>query len=193
MNVCIFGASSDHLDPGYYQAAERFGRLAASDGHTVIFGGGAGGMMGACARGVQAAGGHLIGIAPRMFDEPGFLLENCDQMIFTDTLAERKEKMFAMSDAFVSLPGGIGTMDEFFEAITLRQLGLLRGSLVLMNTFGYYSPLVSYLESMAEQGFMSRSCLSLIHLCDTPEDALAAISMTDELNGSIRRLEDYVR
>ena len=179
MKICLFGASSSRLDPVYYHEGKE--------------GGGADGLMGACARGAKAAGGKVIGIAPRMFNEPGILLPECDELILTDTMAARKEKMFAESEAFLALPGGIGTMDEFFEAITLRQLGLLRGQIVLLNTLDFYTPLVSYLGQMAEQGFMSRTCLELVRLCDTPESALEALEIPDELDGSIRRLEDYTR
>ena len=169
------------------------GRLIAEAGHTVVFGGGADGLMGACARGAKAAGGKIVGIAPRMFNEPGILLPECDELILTDTMAARKEIMFSESEAFLALPGGIGTMDEFFEAITLRQLGLLQGSIVLLNTRGFYTPLFAYLEQMAELGFMSQNCLKLVHLCDTPEAALEALQTPDDLTGSIRRLEDYTR
>ena len=193
MKICIFGASSSRLDPVYYHEAEAMGRLLAEAGHTVVFGGGADGLMGACARGAKAAGGKIVGIAPRMFNEPGILLPECDELILTDSMAARKETMFSESEAFLALPGGIGTMDEFFEAITLRQLGLLRGQLVLLNTKGFYTPLVAYLEQMAEQGFMSRNCLALLSLCDTPEAAMEALLTPVELEGSIRRLEDYTR
>ena len=191
MKICIFGASSSRLDLVYYHEAEAMGRLLAEAGHTVVFGGGADGLMGACARGAKAAGGKIVGIAPRMFNEPGILLPECDELILTDSMAARKETMFSESEAFLALPGGIGTMDEFFEATTLRQLGLLRGAIVLLNTKGFYTPLVAYLEQMAEQGFMSRNCLALLSLCDTPEAAMDALLTPDELEGSIRRLEDY--
>ncbi len=193
MNICIFGASSDRLDPAYYDEAEKLGRLIAEAGHGMIFGGGAGGLMGACARGVMDAGGHLTGIAPVIFNEPGFLLPGCTELILTQTMAERKEKMLAMSDAFLALPGGIGTMDEFFETVTLRQLGLLRGPVVLLNTKGFYNTLMRFLQEMAEQGFMSRNCLEIIRLRETPETALAAALEADGTVGSIRRLEDYTR
>ena len=193
MKICLFGASSSRLDPVYFQESERMGCLIAEAGHTVVFGGGADGLMGACARGAKAAGGKIVGIAPRMFNEPGILLPECDELILTDTMAARKEIMFSESEAFLALPGGIGTMDEFFEAITLRQLGLLQGTIVLLNTRGFYTPLVAYLEQMAEQGFMSRNCLKLVHLCDAPEAALEALQTPDDLTGSIRRLEDYTR
>ena len=193
MKICLFGASSSRLDPVYFQESERMGCLIAEAGHTVVFGGGADGLMGACARGAKMAGGKIVGIAPRMFNEPGILLPECDELILTDTMAARKEIMFSESGAFLALPGGIGTMDEFFEAITLRQLGLLQGTIVLLNTLGFYTPLVAYLGQMAEQGFMSRNCLKLVHLCDTPEAALEVLLTPDDLVGSIRRLEDYTR
>ena len=193
MKICLFGASSSRLDPVYFQEAERMGRLIAEAGHTVVFGGGADGLMGACARGAKAVGGRIVGIAPRMFNEPGILLPECDELILTDSMSARKEKMFSESEAFLALPGGIGTMDEFFEAITLRQLGLLRGPIVLLNTRGFYTPLFAYLEQMAELGFMSQNCMKLVHLCDTPEAALEALQAPDDLVGSIRRLEDAPR
>ena len=112
MKICIFGASSSRLDPVYYHEAEAMGRLLAEAGHTVVFGGGADGLMGACARGAKAAGGKIVGIAPRMFNEPGILLPECDELILTDSMAARKETMFSESEAFLALPGGIGTMDE---------------------------------------------------------------------------------
>ncbi len=191
MDICVFGASSNHLDQVFFTEAEQFGRLAAQAGHRIVFGGGADGLMGACARGALSAGGTVLGIAPRMFDEPGFLLRDCSQLIFTESMAERKEKMLGMSDAFVALPGGIGTMDEFFEAITLKQLGVLKGSLVLLNTGGFYDTFLTFLREMADKGFMSKACLSLLRVCVTPEDALSASLEPDRLAGSIRRLEDY--
>ena len=191
MTICIFGASSNRLDGVYFEAAEQLGKLIAEQGHSIVFGGGADGLMGACAKGVKRAGGRMTGIAPRLFDEPGFLLPDCDELLMTDTMAERKEQMLRLSDAFIALPGGIGTMDEFFETITLKQLGLARGGLVLLNTAGYYEPLLAFLRQMAELGFMSRGCLELLHLCDTPEEALQAALQPEAAKGSIQRLEDY--
>ena len=101
MNICIFGASSSRLAPIFYQESEETGRLIAEAGHCVIFGGGADGLMGACARGAKAAGGRVIGIAPKLFNEPGILLPGCDELILTDTMSARKEQMFARSDSFL--------------------------------------------------------------------------------------------
>ena len=191
MKVCIFGASSNRLRQEYFDAARQLGRCLAQHGDTVVFGGGADGLMGACAAGAKECGGRLTGIAPKLFDEPGFLLRDCDELILTETMAERKEQMLRLSDAFVALPGGIGTMDEFFETVTLKQLGLLNGPLILLNTAGFYGTLLRMLEQMAEEGFLSRACLELLQVCETPEQVLEALQLPAETRGSIRRLEDY--
>ena len=123
MRICIFGASGRELDERYYTEAEALGELIGRNGDSIVFGGGAEGLMGACARGVHSAGGGIIGIAPRFFDEPGILYDKCSRMIFTETMRERKQAMQDNSDACIVLPGGIGTLEEFFELLTLKQLG----------------------------------------------------------------------
>ena len=123
MKICVFGASSRELAQGYYDAAYELGAQLARRGHELVFGGGTSGLMGAAARGVVSEGGRLTGVAPRFFDEPGILFEGCTDFVFTETMSERKKAMEDMSDAFVTLPGGIGTFEEFFEALTLKQLG----------------------------------------------------------------------
>ena len=189
MNICIYGASSNQPEETYFQAAEQLGWRIAEAGHTLVFGGGRDGLMAACARGTLAAGGRVIGIAPQMFLEPGFLLESCTEMLLTENMAARKEKMLAVSDAFITLPGGIGTMDEFFETVTLKQLGLVDGPLVLLNTADFYAPLIETLRRMAAGGFMSENCLGLVRVCDTPEEALDAALRPETLLGSLDRLE----
>ncbi len=191
MKICIFGASSDHLEKTYIDASYDLGKRIAEAGHTLLFGAGSSGLMGACAEGALRYNGQVIGIAPKLFDEPGFLLRECTEIIFTESLSQRKEKMMKSCDAIIALPGGIGTMDEFFEAITLKQLGLLSAPLVLLNTNRFYDPLYHFLTRMAFLGFMSESCLKLLHLCETPEEALTAAISPDILKGSIRRLQDY--
>ena len=189
MNICIYGASSNQPGEVYFQDAETLGRLIAEAGHTLVFGGGRDGLMGACARGALHAGGRVVGIAPEMFLDPGFLLDSCSEMILTASMAERKERMLALSDAFICLAGGIGTMDEFFETVTLKQLGLVSGPLVLLNTEEFYTPLLELLRRMAEGGFMSANCLGLVRLCRTPEESLAAALRPETLQGSLDRLE----
>lgn len=191
MKICIYGASSRTLDEIYYMEAEKLGRLMAQRGHSLVFGGGAEGLMGAVARGVHACGGEITGIAPRFFDEPGILYEHCTEMIFTETMNERKRLMEEKSDAVIVLPGGIGTFEEFFEILTLKQLGRSSSAIVLMNTKDYFAPLQKLLEHTAGARFMSENCLKIYSVKDSPEEALSAVENYVPQTGNLKRLEDY--
>lgn len=191
MNICVFGASSAALDEIYYREAEDLGRELALRGHTLVFGGGKEGLMGAAARGASSAGGAVIGIAPRFFNEPGVLYEHCTELILTDTMRERKQLMEDNSQACIALPGGIGTYEEFFEMLTLKQLGRSSRAIVLLDTAGCYAPLQALLESTAERRFMSRSCLELYKTVSSPAEALDYIESYVPRSGSINRLTDY--
>ena len=191
MNICIFGASSDMIDPAYFLAAEELGALIARGGHRLVYGGGKEGLMGACAHGVRREGGRILGIAPRFFDEPGVLLkEDCD-FLFTETMSERKRLMEDEADAFIALPGGIGTYEEFFETLTLKQLGQHKKPMVLLNTLGYFDPFLSLLRLTAEKRFMSTDVLSLFAVCDEPANALAAVLIPDPAASAPRDLSHY--
>jgi len=191
MNICVFGASSEAIAPAYFEAAEVLGGLLAKGGHRLVYGGGKEGLMGAVARGALREGGKLLGIAPRFFDEPGVLLkEDCD-FLFTETMAERKKLMEDTADAFIALPGGIGTFEEFIEALTLKQLGQHSKPMVLLNTLGYFDPLLSLLELTADKGFMGRDILSLYTVCADPAEALAAACALPDAEARPRTLADY--
>ena len=191
MNICIFGASGRELEASYYAAAELLGSLIAQQGHTLVFGGGREGLMGAAARGAHKYGGDIIGIVPKFFDEPGIIYEHCTELVFTETMRERKRLMEERSEACIVLPGGIGTFEEFFEMLTLKQLGRSDRAIVVLNTNDYYAPMQQMLENTARQRFMSRGCLELYELADTPDKALECIARYVPRKGSIRRLEDY--
>ena len=193
MNISVFGASSGKIDPRYFSAAEELGRTIAEQGHCLIFGGGKSGLMGACASGACKAGGELFGIAPRFFDEPGILMKDECRFVFTDTMAERKSLMIEKADAFIALPGGIGTFEEFFETLTLKQLGQHSKPIALLNTLGYFDSFVSVLESSVEKGFMSANCLAIFSVCPDPVSALHYVCTAEHITGSMRRLEDYTR
>ena len=122
MNICIYGASSAKLAPVYYEKTEELGRMMGLRGHGLVFGGGATGLMGAAARGVDAHHGYILGIAPSFFDQPGVLYEHCSEFIFTETMRERKKLLEERSEATIVAPGGIGTYEEFFEILTLKSL-----------------------------------------------------------------------
>ncbi len=155
MKICVFGASSRDLGQGYFDEAFDLGAELARRGHTIVFGGGASGLMGATARGAKSQGGHLIGIAPKFFDEPGILDKDCDEMIFTETMSERKKAMEDMSEAFITLPGGIGTFEEFFEALTLKQLGRHAKAMAVLNTLGYYDALEAMVQRAVDERFLT--------------------------------------
>lgn len=191
MNICIYGASSNKLAQEYFDAAESLGALMAQGGHTLVFGGGQGGLMGAVARGAHAHGGDIIGVAPRFFDEPGILFEECTEFIYTETMRERKAIMEEKSDAFIVLPGGIGTYEEFFEMLTLKQLGRHSKPMAMLNTRSYYDPMAAMLQNTVDEGFMSANCMELFGVCSTPEEVLDYILKAETITGSIRRLEDY--
>ena len=193
MRVCVYGASSSRLEKIYYDECEKLGSLLAQSGHGIVFGGGREGLMGAIARGAHSEGGEIIGIAPKFFDEPGILYEHCTELLFTETMRDRKRLMEERSDACIVLPGGIGTFEEFFEILTLKQLGQSDRAIVMLNTADYYAPLQALLESTAERKFMSGDCLKLYAVADTPEKALDYIDSYTPRTGSIRRLSDYSR
>ena len=173
MKVCVFGASSRDLAQIYYDEAYAMGAALARRGHTIVFGGGTSGLMGAAARGAKSEGGRLIGVAPRFFDEPGILYEGCDEMIFTETMSERKKAMEDMSDAFVTLPGGIGTFEEFFEALTLKQLGRHAKAMAVLNTNGYYDAMEAMLQRAVDEEFFTPDGKALYAMF-TDVDRLAA-------------------
>ena len=191
MNICVFGASSSRIDSAYGEAAFRLGALMGQAGHRLVFGGGSEGLMGACARGVLSVGGQVLGIAPRFFDEPGILLKESCELIFTETMAERKQRMEQEADAFIALPGGIGTYEEFFEVLTLKQLGQHAKPMALLNTLGYYKEFEALLQATSAKGFMRTEVTGLYALCDTPEKALTHVTRPAEKPSGPRSLSAY--
>ncbi len=173
MNVAIYGASSDDIPKKYIESGERLGECLAERGCRVTFGGGASGLMGAVARGYRRAGGEdLVGIVPAYFNGDGILYDDCTQMIYTETMRERKHRMEERADAFLITPGGIGTMDEFFETLTLRSLDMLDRPIAVLNTDGYYDGLEKVLQTMEDEKFMTEEIRQLAPLFDTPEEAV---------------------
>lgn len=172
MDICVYGASSALLEKIYYEKTEELGRMIGKRGHGLVFGGGATGMMGAVARGVDAENGDILGIAPSFFDKPGVLYENCSEFIFTETMRERKQLLEDRSDATIVAPGGIGTYEEFFEILTLKSLGQIDRPIVLFNINGYYDRMKDFLEHTAAEKFMDEENLSLYRFMENPEEIL---------------------
>ena len=173
MNICLYGASSNTIDEKYIKQTEEFGEVLASRGHSLVYGAGAGGLMGAAARGVYKKGGKIIGVAPSFFNVDGVLFEHCTEMIYTETMRERKEIMENRADAFVMVPGGIGTFDEFFEILTLKQLGRHNKPIAIFNQNGYYNSITALLENAIKEGFMTEKNRKLLGVFETGEELLS--------------------
>ena len=161
MNLCLYGASSDQIAPAYLQAVEALGAKLAARGHGMVFGGGAQGLMGAAARGVSSQRGYILGVAPSFFNVDGVLYPHCSEFIYTETMRQRKQIMEDRADGFIMVPGGIGTYEEFFEMLTLKQLGRHSKPIAILNLNGYYDLLEQLLEQTIRQGFMKPACRSL--------------------------------
>ncbi len=166
MNICIYGASSNEIDKIYIDKVEALGALLAKKGHTLIFGGGGNGVMGASARGVHSENGKIIGVVPSFLNVDGMLFDKCDELIYTETMRDRKQKMEDLSDAFIMAPGGIGTYEEFFEILTLKQLGRHNKAIVIYNINSYFDEFLRMLEKTAETRFMKKTCLDIFMVTD---------------------------
>ncbi len=161
MNICIFGSSSEQIDKEYLNTAESLGNSIAQKGYGVIFGAGKYGVMGAAARGVSSAGGRLIGVSPKFFIEMEVIYEKCSEIIYTETMRERKAIMEDKSDAFVVCAGGMGTFEEFFEVLTLKQLHRHTKPIIIYNVNGYYNSLIAMMKNAVKENFMSEECNKL--------------------------------
>ena len=161
MKICVYGASSAVIDEAFIADGEKLGREMAKRGIGLVFGAGANGLMGAAARGVKSGGGEIIGVVPRFFNVDGIIFDGCSELIRTDTMRERKQIMEDRADAFVMTPGGIGTYEEFFEILTLKQLGRHNKPLAVLNTNGFYDDVFRFLENAVDKKFMKAECLKL--------------------------------
>ena len=170
MNICIYGASSTEIDDIFIKETERLASVLAARGHNLVFGAGANGLMGAAARGFHAKGAKIYGVVPEFFNADGILFENCTELIRTKTMRERKQKMDDLSDAFIACPGGIGTYEELFEILTLKQLCQTRRPLVVYDINGYFKPFRTLLDHSVEQKFMPKATIRLLEFITDPEE-----------------------
>ena len=192
MNICVYGASSRKLDRRYLDAGEALGALLAEKGDTVIFGGGAHGMMGAVSRGAHEAGGKVISVAPSFFNVDGVLYEHCDEYIYTETMRERKQTMEDLADAFIVTPGGIGTFEEFFEILTLRQLQRHKKPIAILNTDGYYDAMMQFLQNAIDNSFMSKNNLDLFFISDSINEVVRFIEHPTTVEDDIEKLRNIL-
>jgi uncharacterized protein (TIGR00730 family) len=154
MTVCVFASSSSLIDKEYLSAASSLGLLLAQAKMDVVFGGGGKGLMGRLADAVLENGGRITGVIPSFMKEEGWDHSAVNEMIITADMGERKKRMFAMADSVVALPGGIGTLEELAEAMTLKQLGLYRGPIIILNTLDFYKSFIDFLEHMVSGHFL---------------------------------------
>ncbi|MGO9310137.1 MAG: TIGR00730 family Rossman fold protein [Spirochaetia bacterium] len=175
MNICVFCSSSDAVDGQYRSAAAELGALIGRGGHTMVYGGGRVGLMGAAAQAAKEHGARVIGIIPQFMNRPGVPNLDCDELHYTGDMQERKAKMMKMSDAFVALPGGFGTLEEMSEVITQKQFGFLKGPLVAVNTRGFYDHLAAFFEEFYEQKFAKPAFRATCPFVGTPAEAISYI------------------
>lgn len=172
MEICLFGSARDTVPEVYITQTEELGRAMARRGHTLIFGGGTSGMMGAAARGMHALGGRIVTVAPDFFQKPGILVPYADEQIITPDMASRKAVMVQRAQAFIAAPGGVGTLDELFEAVTLISLDQHSAPAVLYNVAGFYDGLLSFLRKAQREDFFQPGVLEGLGVFSQPEELL---------------------
>jgi uncharacterized protein (TIGR00730 family) len=167
--ICVYCASSRRCDPVYHAAARRVGEVLAEHGYAIVYGGSANGSMGALADGALARGGTVRGILPRFMMDLEWGHPQLTELRIVEDLRIRKHLMLSESHGLVALPGGCGTLEELFEALTLKRLGLYVYPIVLLNTRNYFAPLIALLEHAVEEQFMAKQHLDMWQVVDEPE------------------------
>ena len=178
-HICVFCGSSLPPEPRYRTAAERLGTLIGAAGHALVYGGGRVGLMGILADAALAAGAHVTGIIPVRLHDREVGHSGLSEMIVVDDMQERKRRMFELADAVVVLPGGLGTLDEAFEAITLRQLGIWVKPIVLVDIGGFWAPLLALIDRVIAEGFARPEARGTYRVVDRIEDVLPACVAAD--------------
>jgi uncharacterized protein (TIGR00730 family) len=187
MRVCIYASSSDHAASDYTDDARRVGELLAQAGCEIVYGGGSRGSMGAVADGALAAGGRVVGILPRFMADLEWGHPGLTHLELVGDMRERKHLLLSGSDAVLALPGGCGTLEELFEAITLKRLGIYHKPIVLLNSRGYWSPLLKFMqEQVIDQHFMNPEHAGIWQLVQRPDEVLPTIVSTPDWNENAR-------
>ena len=172
-NYCVFCSASETVDDKFMTVAAQLGEQIARQQGTLIYGGGHVGLMGALARAVRRHGGSVVGVSIDAFEQMGLSHAAVTELLVTHTMAERKQLMIDRADAFIALPGGVGTLDELSEVLTLKQLDFHRKPVVILNTDGVYDPLLALFEQMVRQKFTRPAHRDLFHVAINVPDAMA--------------------
>ncbi|MEA2312316.1 MAG: hypothetical protein QOE28_2284 [Solirubrobacteraceae bacterium] len=174
--ICVYAGSNTGRDPAYARAATELGELLAARGIGVVYGGGRVGLMGTLADAALAAGGEVIGVIPQDLMDREVGHRGLTDLRIVGSMHERKALMAELSDAFVALPGGIGTLEELIEVYTWSQLGLHRKPIGVLDVAGYYAPLVTLLDRAVQERFLRESHRAALHFATTPAELLAAFA-----------------
>ena len=187
MVICVFGASGTEIDNYYIEKTEELGERLARRGHSLMFGGGKHGLMGAAARGFSKGNGHITGVIPTFFRDYDVIYE-CDEIKWTENMRDRKKYMEDNSDAFIVAPGGIGTYEEFFEVLTLKQLARLSRPIVIFNLNGFYDDLINLITKGVNDGFIRAQTPELFKVTDDIDEIIKIVE-TDSFD--INKIKFY--
>ena len=192
MRICLYGAASPTIDEKYIKRVEELGALMAKRGHSLTFGGGDNGLMGAAARGVKSEGGYILGVIPKFFDDENVeaVYDFCDKLIEPDTMRERKQIMENNADAFIVTPGGIGTFEEFFEILTLKQLCRHNKPIAVYNIDGYYNEIETAMKCAMEKNFIRKNCTDLYKITEDLDELFTYLEKPIEKNHTVKELKD---
>ena len=192
MNICIFGSASDRVAEKYIAEVEKLGEILAEKGHSLVFGAGSRGLMGASARGFARKGGKIYGVIPTFFKNEYIeeVYMDCTELTYTETMAQRKAKMEDLADAFIIAPGGIGTFEEFFEVLTLKQLRRHTKPIAIYNIFGYYDSLIDSISYSMDEKFINTTCKELFTVLNTPDEVLEFLANDQPLKRSVSELKN---
>ena len=185
--ICVYCASSTKINPVYFDAAHSLGKIIADAGLQLVYGGGSVGLMGTIADSVMASGGKVTGIIPHFMVEQEWGHHGLTELIMTETMHERKEKMAMMSDAVVALPGGCGTLEELLEIITWKQLGIFTKPIIIVNTAGYFDSLIDMLHRAVKENFMRDIHCDIWSVVDKPENVMDAIENAPKWDKNVRK------
>lgn len=173
--LCVYCGSSPGADPAFVAAATQFGRILAENRVGLVYGGGSNGLMGALARSVHEHGGDVVGVIPEFLRDRERMFRLARELVVTKDMHERKRIMFERADAFVALPGGVGTLEEFVEQLTWAQLGRHRKPILLVDLKGYWQGLIELFDHMNRLGFIHAGELLGYHVCERVEDILPTL------------------
>lgn len=170
MNICVYLSAQEGRDPEYRKFVTELGHLIGSSGNTLVYGGSKSGMMGAVADAVLETGGKVIGVEPRFFVEAEFQHDGITELLITETMNERKEKLIDLSDVFIALPGSTGSLEEIADTASMIKMGFIDKKLIIADYKGFYSPLKKLFENMIEGDFVKREDLSGILFADSLDE-----------------------